>query len=47
MAESVDELAQIIKDYAKRHRKVSDRVAALESRVFGGKTLSKERNNSK
>lgn len=30
MAESVEELAAIIKDYAKKHRKLHDRIADLE-----------------
>jgi phage-related minor tail protein len=35
MAESVEELAQIIKDYAKRHKKLSDKVQSLELKVIG------------
>ncbi len=35
MAESVEELAKIIKDYAKKNRKMGDRVSDLESRLFG------------
>ena len=33
MAESVEELAAIIKDYAKKHRKLHDRIADLESKA--------------
>ena len=35
MAESVEELANIIKDYAKKNRKMNDRLGDLEARVFG------------
>jgi hypothetical protein len=35
MAESVEELATIIKDYAKKNRKMNDRLGDLEARVFG------------
>ncbi len=35
MAESVEELAVIIKEQAKKTRKVSERVGDLESRIFG------------
>jgi hypothetical protein len=35
MAESVEELAKIIKDYAKKHRKLGDRVSEVEVKVFG------------
>lgn len=35
MSESVEELATIIKDYAKRHRRLNDRIADLETKVFG------------
>jgi len=35
MAESVEELATIIKDYAKKNRKMADRVGDLEQRLFG------------
>lgn len=35
MAESVEELATIIKDYAKKNRKMNDRLGNLEARVFG------------
>ena len=35
MAESVEELATIIKDYAKKNRKINDRLGDLEARVFG------------
>jgi hypothetical protein len=33
MAESVEELAAIIKDYAKRHRKLHERIADLEAKA--------------
>ena len=35
MAESVEELAAIIKDYAKRHKKLNERLVDLETKVFG------------
>ena len=40
MAESVEELAAIIKDYARKNRKLNDRVADIESKVLG-KPVSK------
>lgn len=35
MAESVEELASIIKEYAKRQKKVGDRLNEIETKVFG------------
>ncbi len=35
MAESVEELAKIIKEYAKKNRKLSERVGDIETRLFG------------
>jgi hypothetical protein len=35
MAESIEQLAEIIKDYARKHRKVNDRVSDLEVKMFG------------
>lgn len=31
----MEELAAIIKDYAKRHKKLNDRLVDLETKVFG------------
>ena len=35
MAESVEELATIIKDYAKKNRKVTERIGDIEQKIFG------------
>jgi uncharacterized protein Yka (UPF0111/DUF47 family) len=35
MAESVEELATIIKDYAKKNKKFNDRISDLETKIFG------------
>lgn len=42
MAESVEELASIIKDYAKRHRKLNDRISDLETKYGSLGKVSKE-----
>lgn len=42
MAESVEELASIIKDYAKRHRKLNDRISDLETKYGSQGKVSKE-----
>ena len=44
MAESVEELAVIIKDYAKKHRKLHDRIADLESKAGLKAKQASERN---
>jgi len=46
MAESVEELASIIKDYAKKHKKLSDRLVDLESKVNGSKARNSFVNTS-
>ncbi|TNV83667.1 hypothetical protein FGO68_gene9216 [Halteria grandinella] len=46
MAESVEELASIIKDYAKKHKKLSDRLVDLESKVNGTKARNSLVNTS-
>lgn len=35
MADSIEQLAEIIKDYARKYRKVNERVVDLEVKIFG------------
>ena len=42
VAESIEELASIIKDYAKKNRKLNDRVQDLEMKVFGHSKIGKK-----
>lgn len=35
MAESIESLAEIIKDYARKYRKVNERVGDIEVKIFG------------
>jgi hypothetical protein len=44
--ESVDDLASIIKDYAKRHKKLTDRIQELESKLLGGVAKKSARNTN-
>lgn len=46
MAESVEELAKIIKDYARKHRKMTDRVGDIEARLFGQARTSNNNDKS-
>lgn len=36
VGESVEELAEILKDYARKQRKVSERLGDVETKLFGG-----------
>jgi hypothetical protein len=35
MAESVEQLAEIMKDQSRKHRKLNDRMADVEVKLFG------------
>jgi len=35
MAESIEQLAEIIKDYARKNRRLNDRLSDVETKLFG------------
>ncbi len=35
MADSIEQLAEIVKDYARKNRRLNDRVADVETKLFG------------
>ena len=45
MAESIESLAEIIKDYARKNRKVNERLGDVEVKLFGQSRGAEERKN--